>query len=284
MIYYIATYPRSGNSWLQGLIANQLGRSITNIYGASTDTQPKNDKSGYKFKKIFPTDVILDMASIVANINNLFYSYQNLYEPTVHYRALRPGFGTFWNDTLRQQLAEMDEVFFIKTHEKPYPSYFPGEYVIQIIRHPGACLWSYYHFLRDINNVYHNTLTDLIMGKAGFGCWSAYHQAWNEMIPHLDNKFLRVKYEQLTGHELAFCQRLADFTQLPILSKEIKPFEHYQQGNPKFFRHGKVSGWEDHYSPEQLELLWQQHGQMMSLLDYPAMVIAKKAKSQPPTF
>jgi hypothetical protein len=261
MIYYIATYPRSGNSWLQSFIGNNLGRIVTDIYH-----KPKDDSLCSS-----------DITSAAYDINNLFRTYQNPYEPATHYRALIDGFGTIWNETLRRQVANMDEIFFIKTHEKPYSSYFYGEYVIQVVRHPGACLWSYYHFFRDIVDDHIITLTDIILGRVQFGCWSAYHQAWNETIPHLNDRFLRTKYEQLAGQELSFCHQLATFVGLPILSEEIHPFEHYQQIDPKYFRHGKTSGWEDYYSPKELELLQQRHGQMMSLLAYPTMIRAKKA-------
>lgn len=166
----------------------------------------------------------------------------------------------------RRELADRPEVVFVKTHP-PYEQYFPGEGVIQPVRHPGASLWSYYHYLRDVRDL-PVTLEGTINGDYDFGDWSNYHAAWNDAAEALDGRLLRVHYEQLFGNELDFCEQLSEFTGLPLLSRALKPFVFYQRKVPKIARSGRADEWQQHYSDQQMALLHQRHAQQMAQLGY----------------
>jgi hypothetical protein len=273
MIYYIASYPRSGNTWVRNLIMNQFGYLSSPIHGE------------------YPKDFALDKWQIseedasyysleIPEENDLFGlkpddpMYRRLARFTppdgknLTHRLLLPGFKTLFLDrSIRKRLANEPETYLVKTHSAPYPEYLQGEFVIQIVRHPGATLWSYFNFLKDFRNS-NADLTEIVAGKIGFGHWGRYHTLWQIAAQKLNERYVLQKYENLIGHELEFCNRLSLFLHLPIISEELKPFEYYHARNPLFARAGKLSGWEVHYTKEQLELLEKEHGQQMVVLGY----------------
>lgn len=272
MIYYIASYPRSGNSWIISLIANNFSRITTDIHSRQPDANAFNRLAG-NIKKLYNIDLKLPIGiprkrpELGELAEKLF-----LYETTRHseifrYTGLIGGCQNLLTEENRSRLAADKDFFFLKTHLPPYDSYFPGEYVIQIIRNPGACFWSYYNFLKDVIHT-HKSLTDIVNGNVGFGSWSDYHESWFQFVEKLGDHYLRLNYEKIVGAELSCCRNLSKFMNIPMLSEDIKPFDHYHEILPHLMRQGKATGWEQYYSKDQLNLLWQKHGGMMTLLGY----------------
>ena len=77
-----------------------------------------------------------------------------------------------------------------------------------------------------------------------------------------------VKYEDLAGNELKFCEKLQSMLQIPIYSNELRSFDFYHKMRPSLTRKGSTVGWEENYSKEQLHLLWETHGTMMQHFEY----------------
>jgi hypothetical protein len=196
-----------------------------------------------------------------------------LYEPPLTpqstHRFLLPGCKKMLTESNRKQLALEEEHFFLKTHELPFPHYFEGEYVIQPVRNAGAVLWSYYNFIRDFQPWYRQqSLAGVIKGKALFGSWSDYHLCWVKAAAKLGGQYLRVHYEWLGDHQTEACYQLEQFTGLKYFQREFIPFERFKDYNPEMYRQGMTSGWEHHYSKDQLHLLWQMHKEAMQYLGY----------------
>ncbi|MDH5505839.1 MAG: sulfotransferase domain-containing protein [Anaerolineae bacterium] len=272
MIFYIASYPRSGNTWVRGFIGSQFGRLPAAVHGPRRNGRRLEEwvhwaSVAYNLRVTYP--ITGELASIldIDLPQHWFAAYWFEGEKDNPHFTLVPGFETDLSDGVRQKLCTSQEKLFFKTHSRPFPHYFPGEFVIQVVRHPGASLWSYYNFMCDIRGS-DLTLDDIILGKVNFGRWDDYHLAWTKSSKILGSRYLQVKYEDLFGQELAFCQRLSEFLGLPIINDVFKSFEESKKMRPLLAREGKPTGWHSHYSPVQLDALFQEHGNLMKILGY----------------
>lgn len=198
--------------------------------------------------------------------------YKSLDEKEFHTGILSNGLGWLNKVEIRDILSKEKEYYFLKTHFLPYDNYLEGEYVIQIVRNPGAVLWSYYNFIRDMKKQYDQDLTSLILhGKQGapWGGWSEYHNQWIEASKKLKSHYMLIRYEDLFGKEVEFCENLQKrFIGLSIQTEKIKGFEFYHNLRPSLSREGKADDWEKNYSKNQLELLWDIHRQTMTQFGY----------------
>jgi Sulfotransferase domain len=273
MIIYIASYPRSGNFWLQNLIGNQLKRLTTNIHEGNNHPNVLDIFERFTTfnKEYYDIDVCpLD--------ENLGVKYAELSSWMVHYKSpddasihigILPGCLELLKKTeIRNILAKDNQYYFLKTHFAPYSGYFEGEYILQIIRNPGAVLWSYYNFKRDVMNQNDVNLADLIRNDSDYGDWSQYHIEWMKVSQQLGSRYLLVRYEDIFGKELEFCESLKSFLNLPIKSQELRSFEFYHKLRPALTRQGKAGGWEENYSKDQLRLLWGIHSTVMTQFGY----------------
>lgn len=270
MIVYIASYPRSGNFWLQNLLANQFKRLTTNLHEGANN--PNMLAQWTKFNKdYYDIDVYPLEDNDRKKYGELFswmVSYKSPVEEQLH-KGILPGFlGLLKKTELRNILSKDQESYFLKTHFYPNSEYLKREYVIQIIRNPGACLWSYYNFKRDLLKKQDVDLTSLIQRDSDYGSWSQYHLDWAEAARKLGSRYLSMRYEDLFGKEIEFCEKLQSFLDLNVASAEMRSFGFYHQLRPMLTREGKAGGWEKNYSKDQLKLLWDTHRAMMTRFGY----------------
>jgi hypothetical protein len=271
MIVYIASYPRSGNFWLQTLLGNQFKRPTTNIHVAvenSDEARSKSIKTIMKWYDIELFDVsVEDLKSYPDELSKWMLGYQIPGVSGDCYFLASGCKDVVKDKKIRKALAEDSQYYFFKTHFEPYPEYLPGEYVVQLVRNPGAVVWSYYNFKQDMPHIEKSDLSTVIQ-KDVYGNWSEYHEKWLKAANGLGARYYFAQYENLAAGELDFCDNLSGFLQLPVLSRELRSFDHYHRMRPTLTRKGKVSGWEGSYSKEQLRLLWRTHGAMMTKFGY----------------
>src|SRR5262249_39089863 len=149
--------------------------------------------------------------------------------------------------------------FFLKTHELTFDSYFEGEYVLHLMRAPGAVCWSYYNYIRknqptSLANVA-LTLDRVIKGQVPFGSWSDHGRAWLGAGEKLGERFMMHKYEDLSAQpEVEFCAALASFTGLiyQMPKAPLPSLEHWHKQAPNLYRKQQVSDWRSHFSAAQL--------------------------------
>lgn len=177
---------------------------------------------------------------------------------------------------IRAYLSEQERLFVIKTHEYPFSSYHPREKVLQVVRNPGAAYWSYCKFLHDIRN-FDVDLRDMIEGKIGFGSWKIYHDKYIDVEKEIGENYRRVLFEDFKVNELEIIKSLAPFLERPLINDEITPFNYYKQQRPELARKGEAFGWEENFSRENLELLWDFHKDTMAYYGYekPNLSLAK---------
>jgi Sulfotransferase domain/Wzt C-terminal domain len=249
-IVYLASYPRSGNTWLRNLIEFYFDRKVSSLYPEWQD----------------------NFAVEGNGQNDLFVAYRNLFEPIKTRNKLMNGIREIFNNDLRGLLTNLDNHFFIKTHELPYERFIPEEAVVYIVRHPAAAIWSYYNYLRDHKTEGFESLTldDVIWGRVPFRSWSAHVEAWLKAGETLGSRFLIVLFEALSTDENGVCQRLSQLTGLPRRGfiGTFPSFEYWHQQSPEFYRQGETEDWRSGFSAEQMELISQLHGETARKLGY----------------
>lgn len=233
MLIYLASYPRSGNSWSQAIAKHYFGLRVYSVYAVDARKSLLT-----QFGAGLPAVACVDDA-------------------------------TFLIPALRQRIATSNDIFMLKTHEPPFEQFFAGEKVIHIVRHPGAALWSYLYFLRDLEGFKAN-LEGIIQGQYGFGSWSVHTQQWLTASHALGSNYLRYSYEQMHQDEAAISARMATFLgRLPLAPPGSLPgFEYYHKRRPTLARRGSPDEWQEHFTPAQHRLLLQVHGATMQELGY----------------
>ncbi|MBR8826708.1 MAG: sulfotransferase domain-containing protein [Gomphosphaeria aponina SAG 52.96 = DSM 107014] len=279
MIVYIASYPRSGNSWIQQLIYYQFRRLISSVYQINDYPPPQLNKWKIRIQSQNPNSgnwLELLKEKVMGNICiwNEFIAVYNEPEQEINppeHRFIMPGCLEFLTEENRQKLAAEANVFFVKTHELPYQKYFTGEKVIQPIRNPGAVIWSYFNLIEATKwpGETFKSLMEVIKGNVRFGSWSDYHEKWLQVGEELGDRYLQIPFEWLKEHQDECCYQIEKLTGLKYLKREFITFEAVHKLNPIAKREGKAFGWEKNYSNEELRLLYACHGKMMEQLNYP---------------
>lgn len=246
MLIYLASYPRSGNSWSQAIVKHYFKLRNYSVYAADA-------RKGLltQFGAGLPPAATVDDA-------------------------------TFLIPLLRQRIAVSDDIFIVKTHEPPFDQFFTGEKVIHIVRHPGAALWSYLHYLRDVEGIKAD-LEGIIQGEYGFGSWSVHTNQWLTAGHVLGSNYMRYSYEQMHEHEAAVSAQLASFLGRPLLEPvgSLPGFEHYHKRRPNLARRGSPDEWQVHFTPAQHSLLLKVHGATMHELGYATVMPSVTAPAAP---
>lgn len=201
-----------------------------------------------------------------------FSEYQTQYPPVTTRLRLVNDCGPILSEDFRRQLAASDEHFFLKTHEHPYRRYFDGEYVIHLVRHPGAVFWSYFNYICDNEpgltpNI---TLGDVIKGRVPFGSWSEHTQQWLDCAQQYGDRFLILPYEKLASSEADCCEEISTLVGLPIHREfgSFPRFNYWHRTAPTLFRSGELGEWKSHFSEADLELVRRLHYPTMERLGY----------------
>lgn len=253
MLIYLSSYPRSGNTWVRHLIRHYFG---------------------YRSASIYPEPQGAPNLEIQADGSFELFSYYELpHQPGSRLPMLVNNCSSILSPEVRQQLGQSEERFFLKTHELPFDHYFEGEYVLHLMREPGAVCWSYYNFLRKTEpaSFVNLTLDRVIRGRVPFGSWSDHAQAWLDAAKKLGDHFLMHRYEDLsTQPETEFCDLLASFTGLTYQAPKtsLPSLEHWHKQAPSLYCKQKVSDWRSHFSAAQLHRILKHHGAMMEQLGY----------------
>lgn len=267
MIYYLATYPRSGNSQLQSFIVRNFCFLASQVKVQTTFVAPPDwDVQNQPRPDDWPPSTLWD-------------------ERTATYRRFAPddvpvGFdrdrrwryyhsGVVPSPDTRERLAREPEPFFIKTHDLPFDRYFDGEHVIQIRRDPGAVMWSYFRYQMDFTlerNADHMfeaappTLERTIAGEVPFGDWSAYHDAWDAALPGLGERAMQIRFTDMGARTEETLQKIGAFIGHPIERADVEDFQSYNSRFAGKGLRGSDLAYEQFYTRAQLELLWDRHG------------------------
>jgi hypothetical protein len=113
------------------------------------------------------------------------------------------------------------------------------------------------------------TLDAVLSGEVGVGSWSGYHEAWSAAASGFPDGYLMLKYEDVIADQAAARATLGRLLSASPQSEQQVSFERYQarKGISSDVR-GTSSGYERFYSRRQLELLWLMHGKTAEKFGY----------------
>lgn len=259
MIYYLVSFPRAGNSWVRRVLMHKFGIFPTSIYPTAW---PKMAEANPEWK-IRRSPEVWNGVEIpfLGKFTSPFSSGNQ-----AGYLII-PDAEDQLSNQYREQLAASNEPFFVKTHRYPFENHFDGERFILIERHPGASLWSYYHFLKARSKE-SPSLEDVICGRTPQGCWSSFYSAWEEMKSRHSADFLRIKYEELSSNCDQVVSALGAFIGRDSLGQEMPTFLELNEKNPMMFRAGSVDQWSEYFTVEEKALLSVQHRKAASFVGY----------------
>lgn len=278
MIVYLASYPRSGNSLLRDIIHEYFKFPTTNVY-------PGNPHYPVRFRyaenwRVGDAIALRDKRRFWLVWNKWIALYDRNVPPfTKNARFLLVGCLKSLTPRNRQRLAAEENIFFVKTHERPYASYFKGEYVIQPHRHPGPLFRSYANLEREDAEQAHD-LHYYIQGAVHVGSWSDYHTDWTAAMPQLGERMMRLDYESMLAEPLTVVHWVHKQLNLPYDPEaRLRPFAGRHMYNPHMFGFGSNAEWEKAYNPDQLRALWHRHQAVMQYFGYaePDYSAAKEA-------
>ena len=259
MITWIASYPKSGNTWVRLLLSTyRYGVcDINNIEGSYLDYQPHFYKS-LLIDKGEPIDVMHIRTAALYHMNEFF---------------INPTLKTHWGNY---------EAFGIKAIP---PSL--TKRAIVVVRDPRDLVISLANFYRQS---YDEIIENLNSKKAGtfeyyryylLADWSTYIKSWQT------NKFpvFIVRYEDLLANTIKTFTQILEFMGItPVVEKveqtvELTQFSKVQQqekdhgfveqkNGATFFNNGKAI-WKDELSPTQIELIEHSHKDEMTKFGYP---------------
>lgn len=158
------------------------------------------------------------------------------------------------------QLGCDKDTHFVKTHEHPED----GNAAIYMIRDGRDAVTSYAHYQREFVGS-DLTVSDVIVGRTGFGSWSEHVSTWS---PATRSNTLLIRFESLLYELEKHTLRLSKFLRLEPVSNKLPSFSELHALNPAFFRAGSTGGWRDLFTADETELFWQTHGNVMSQYGY----------------
>lgn len=285
MIIYVSSYPRSGSSLMQQIVNNFFEQPWTEVDQTKRSLNKITGVPEYFENWRYDSQVLFPSNSLLTNywhkLNRNFLKIYNLerwialYDLSIppytkNCRYLLPGCKDVLTLANRQQLAQEETCFFVKTHHLPHDEYLDKEYVLQIVRHPAQVFLSYLNFIHTYNQNSTKDLEEVIRGNVPYGSWSKWHQTWNQAMPKLKNRFLRLKFENVLSTEKSLiCDQIKSVINLDYNPEKHEPsFEELKRNYPKYYKAGKRDQWRSKYSEAQIKLIKNIHNHTIKDLDY----------------
>ncbi|MCK9372313.1 MAG: sulfotransferase domain-containing protein [Sulfuricurvum sp.] len=275
-LFWLASYPKSGNTWTRAFIANLLNE----------DSQPVDINE-------FNTGAI---ASSRAWIQKAFdFDINELSHDEID--RLRPMAYRWLSDQAQEYEYHKTHDAFSYVDEQQEIPLFPKEATagaLIIVRNPLDVSISFAHHsqcsidkaIDDMaktkfcfcgkSNKLHNQLRQWLWS------WSQYNRSWMEApVPKL-----LVRYEDMKAKPLETFTQIATFLKLPNDEKSVSdaiekcrieklqeqeaqnPFKERPAQAKSFFRKGIVGDWKNTLSQTQIETIVKEHSELMLELDY----------------
>lgn len=160
-------------------------------------------------------------------------------------------------------------IIFKKTHELDKDE----RRAIYVIRDGREACLSYWHYVTDVGGDTCSLQHIIRENKTRFGTWSAHVEGW---MPSDRPGTLFLRYEDMRDRLSMVLRSLEGFIGMSAYSEELPPFEHFRALDPKFFRAGRTSSWQDELSNDERDLFWDIHGGTMERYGY-GQQVARRA-------
>jgi hypothetical protein len=226
---FVASYPRSGSTWLRFLLF---------------ETLTKNDAGFDNVNRLIPdVGMHADATPILPNKGRL-----------------------------------------IKTHEPFRPEYKRAVYVVRDVRDVVLSEYAYQNALGRIGRTFDQYLSDFLDGHAtGYGSWQEHVRGWIDSPLAKSGDLLIVRYRDLKNDGPSQLQRITDFLgvnvdrQIIIDAIQNNEFQKMRkkeerapqlgkstEGENRFVRKGKVGGWREQLTTDQIRRIEEEAGTMLT--------------------
>ena len=247
MLFWVASYPRSGNGFLRTILRDLCGVPTTSV-----DQAPQLAEAilGPEMRAWLPPAAMHE----TDGPNRSVYAI-----PPPKPWSLRP---------LPEVLADPTP-YSLKTHLLKSDGELPAVY---LLRDPREVFVSYAHFapaygLEISSERFRANVRERILESGGpYGSWSENAEAWL-----VRPRTCVVRFEDLVLQPLAVLERIIEALQLPrrIDSTRVPRFCELQAEYPHVYRRGQVGGWRDEFPADLLPLVWERHGRVMRRFGFP---------------
>ena len=235
MIVWLASFPRSGNTYLRILIYYLCGEHTYSIYSEPAFKEagicdyvghkelPKSLKELEKEDKVY----FIKTHGMLTDDNPAIY-------------LIRDG---------RESLNSWAH-FRVGRKDKPM----------------GLKAYIKYLFNRKID--YRTTLRDVIVEKKHYGGWSGNAFGWTS--DRLKGQTVVVRYEELLRNPRKKLKEVFSALGLKInvSDNKVPEFEEFKKKSPSFFREGRVDSWKEDMPEDLLNLFWVNHRRCMMYFGY----------------
>lgn len=269
-IIWLASYPKSGNTWVRAFLANYISNT----------------------EKPFP---INELSNFTLDDMRMAFYEKAANKPVSKFDAFDP---IRLRPMAQRALADSFEVdLFVKTHSQnieigdvPQINAEVTAGVIYIVRNPldlAVSYSSYYGKTIDTSIEELNDTSNTLRPRGLFcriGKWSDHVSSWleNNNLPTIcikyedlsnnpDKHFGRIISElgfELDSERLRRAIRFSSFNELSKQEKQLGFVEKPPTADENFFRNGVTNNWECHLNSSQRKRLEQTQGEMMQKLGY----------------
>jgi hypothetical protein len=273
-IYWLASYPKSGNTWTRTLLTNYLG------------------------EKEVPADINALETDSIASSRLLFDDYvglasSDLSEEQIH--IYRPAVYKLMNkESERDLYMKVHDAFSINTKSLPLipPSITKG--VIYIIRNPHDVAVSYAHHNNNtiehmVQNVCNETYTIARNKKDQAAQLSQLLLSWSGHVKSWADSGLNIhimRYEDMKKEPFATFKAMLTFMDIEVDEDKLKQaikfsnfevlknqednagFKERSHKATSFFRKGEIGSYRDELNSKQIEKITKYHQKMMLKYGY----------------
>jgi len=230
MIIWLASYPRSGNTYFRVLLKHYYGIRSSSIYNDKrfAGIPALAEVVGYEPPPMsLPEMTASDIAFFVKT-----HELHADHSPAIY--LVRDG-----RDAL------VSYAHFIWTYEEK-----------QSVEIPRQAL--------------HRILHDLIAYNDSFGGWGPHVLAWTERVaPTAIVKFEDLVSSPEPLALVSGALGTSGYGHGAMIPAGRSPsFDDLRTYRPEFFRRGKIGGWKDDISPDLHQLFWEKHGEAMQRMGY----------------
>ncbi|MCR9212858.1 MAG: sulfotransferase domain-containing protein [Proteobacteria bacterium] len=270
-IIWLASYPKSGNTWLRAFLQNLLKNADLPADINQLDQFAYSDSHVTWYEKANGAPITglspQEIAALVPRVQRLMTSSkpESVFVKTHNMMAKN------W-DTPMISLTETAGVFHVVRN--------PLDVTLSLADHYGFSAEDAIDFM---NNPQAATVQDLVNVPQAYGTWSEHYKSWSNFNP---DYYCRLRYEDmLLKPEKTFVQaakflqikppknrlhkaiRHSSFKTLQNQEKD-KGFKERSNKSEKFFRRGKAGQWKAELSEDQVNKIVDNHFDVMKDLGY----------------
>jgi hypothetical protein len=237
MVVWLASYPRSGNTFVRAILMQVFALSTHELY-----------------------EWPLEVAD--TEFNRTIGAHPGS-EPGLPREQ--------WPQWLADRHSD-ESAWIVKTHEQPVEDY-PAIYVV---RDGRDALVSHAHFVLEFDRriprdeqppLFRETLEMLIEQDISFGGWSRHVHHWTKRT----TPTVTLRFEDVVSQPVESVRSALDALGCPaetVGHGRVPTFEELRRMHDGFFRRGESGSWRDEMPADLHERFWVRHGETMRALGY----------------